>query len=71
MSGRRRDSKSELAVPMAPSDYFRRQIYSTFWFERAAPKKLIEEIGEDNIMFETDFPHPPASTPTSRSTSPT
>ena len=57
------DSKSELAVPMVPSDYFRRQIYSTFWFERAAPKKLIEEIGEDNIMFETDFPHPTCKYP--------
>ncbi len=52
------NSEAEYALPMRPSEYFRRQIYACFWFERAAPKKLIEEIGEDNIMFETDFPHP-------------
>ena len=41
-----------------PSDYFRRQVYACYWFEKVAPRKLIEDIGEDNILFETDFPHP-------------
>jgi uncharacterized protein len=41
-----------------PSDLFRRQVYSTVWFERAAPQCLFGHIPIDNIMFETDFPHP-------------
>ncbi len=45
-------------LPMAPSEYFKRQIYGCFWFEKTAPKKLIDAIGEDNLLFETDFPHP-------------
>jgi len=42
---------------MKPSEIFRRQIYATFWFEEMTPKHLIGEIGVENIMFETDFPH--------------
>jgi predicted TIM-barrel fold metal-dependent hydrolase len=43
-----------------PSEYFRSNIYATFWFERNRNKlpDLIEAVGEDNILFETDFPHP-------------
>jgi predicted TIM-barrel fold metal-dependent hydrolase len=28
-----------------------------YWFERAGPARLLEAIGEDNVLFETDFPH--------------
>jgi predicted TIM-barrel fold metal-dependent hydrolase len=43
-------------IRMRPSEYFQRQIYGSYWFEDdVAP--AIEKIGEDNIMFETDFPH--------------
>ncbi len=52
------NSQAELALPMKPSDYFRRQIYGCFWFERTGPKDLVRQIGEDNLLFETDFPHP-------------
>jgi predicted TIM-barrel fold metal-dependent hydrolase len=43
-----------------PSEYFRSNIYATFWFENNRNKlpELIEAVGEDNILFETDFPHP-------------
>jgi predicted TIM-barrel fold metal-dependent hydrolase len=43
-----------------PSQYFRDNWYATFWFEKGHGKlqSLIETVGEDNIMFETDFPHP-------------
>jgi len=41
-----------------PSDYFRKHIYGCFWFERTAPIHLIDVIGEDNVLFETDIPHP-------------
>ena len=37
-----------------------------FWFEKVGPSKLVEEIGEDNILFETDFPHPTSVFPESR-----
>ncbi len=43
---------------MLPSEYFRRQVYACYWFERAAPAHLLGEIPVDRILFETDFPHP-------------
>ena len=43
---------------MMPSDYFRRQVYGCYFFEEVAPQRLVEQIGEDNILFETDYPHP-------------
>ncbi len=45
-------------LSMAPSEYFRRQIHSCFWFERAGLGDAIESVGVDHLMFETDFPHP-------------
>src|SRR5690606_1855626 len=41
---------------LRPSEYFRRQIYATFWFEQVSRQDL--EALADNLMFETDFPHP-------------
>ena len=41
---------------MLPSEYFRRQCYGTFWFERLTLPLL--ETYPDNFMFETDYPHP-------------
>lgn len=41
-----------------PWQYFRDHFRCTFWFEKVAPKLLLETIGVDNVMFETDFPHP-------------
>jgi predicted TIM-barrel fold metal-dependent hydrolase len=43
-----------------PSEYFRDNWYGTFWFEtgRGDLQHLIDAVGEDNVMFETDFPHP-------------
>jgi predicted TIM-barrel fold metal-dependent hydrolase len=45
-------------LSLRPTEYFRRQIYASFWFEDFGPRAAIETIGEDNVMFETDFPHP-------------
>jgi uncharacterized protein len=39
-----------------PSEYFRRQVYTMFWFETDALELLPKYA--DNVMFETDFPHP-------------
>lgn len=41
-----------------PWDYFRDHFWCTFWFEKLGPKLLLETIGVDKVMFETDFPHP-------------
>jgi predicted TIM-barrel fold metal-dependent hydrolase len=43
---------------MLPSEYFKRQIYACCWFEKITSEAIIDRVGEDNIMFETDFPHP-------------
>ena len=45
-----------------PSEIFRRNIYVSFWFEQWGPANAIDYIGEDNVMFETDFPHGTALT---------
>ena len=41
-----------------PWEYFRDHFWVTFWFEKVGPKLLLETIGIDKVMFETDFPHP-------------
>jgi predicted TIM-barrel fold metal-dependent hydrolase len=45
-------------LSLLPSEYFKRQLYATFWFEKNNVPALIASVGEDNILFETDFPHP-------------
>ncbi|MDH4363950.1 MAG: amidohydrolase, partial [Acidimicrobiia bacterium] len=41
-----------------PSEYFATNVYACYWFEQIAPRRLIDKVGIDRIMFETDFPHP-------------
>ena len=41
----------------APSDYFRTNFYACFWFENKDLAHLVQRLGPDNLMFETDFPH--------------
>jgi predicted TIM-barrel fold metal-dependent hydrolase len=41
---------------LRPSEVIRRQIFVDFWFERAGVQ-MRHEIGVDNIMWESDFPH--------------
>ena len=47
-------------LSMKPTECFRRQMGAWFWFEDndALIREAIHKIGEDNCMFETDFPHP-------------
>ena len=45
-------------LSLAPSEYFRRQMYACYWFERIDVAHTIELLGADRILFETDFPHP-------------
>jgi len=55
------NAPSELAkLKKMPSEYFRTNLYATFWFENNRNKlpELIDAVGADSILFETDFPHP-------------
>jgi predicted TIM-barrel fold metal-dependent hydrolase len=47
---------------LLPSEFFRRQIYSCFWFERDMIGRAAE-LYPDNLMYETDFPHPTSMSP--------
>jgi predicted TIM-barrel fold metal-dependent hydrolase len=47
---------------LLPSEYFRRQIHACFWFEEAGVCNAIETYPE-NMLFETDFPHPTSMAP--------
>lgn len=51
-------AQQEVPLQKKPSEYFRDHFWGCFWFEKVAPKHLIDVIGEDNVLFETDFPHP-------------
>ncbi|MBK8960589.1 MAG: amidohydrolase [Proteobacteria bacterium] len=53
-----RVSEERPDLDMLPSQYFARNIYGCYWFEQVAPRRLIDKVGVDNILFETDFPHP-------------
>lgn len=46
---------------LLPSEYFRRQIYGCFWFEKGVSR--FADLYPDNFMFETDFNHPTSLTP--------
>ncbi|MFQ5507108.1 MAG: amidohydrolase family protein [Planctomycetota bacterium] len=45
-------------ITLLPSEYFARQVYGCYLFEEIAPQRLLDQIGEDNVLFETDYPHP-------------
>lgn len=52
------------AYKLLPSEYFRRQIYGAFWFEDAGLIDFaLDRLGADNILYETDFPHPTSMRP--------
>ncbi|MGH7966976.1 MAG: amidohydrolase family protein, partial [Candidatus Binatia bacterium] len=51
-----REDRPDLAL--LPSEYFVRNVYACYWFEQTAPRRLLDKVGVDNILFETDFPHP-------------
>ena len=47
---------------LLPSEYFRRQIYASFWFEERGIRPALE-LYPDNILYETDYPHPTCQAP--------
>lgn len=51
------DRYYQLNLSMQPSEFWRRQGYSTYQREPSLPA-MISLIGEDNIMWGSDYPHP-------------
>jgi uncharacterized protein len=48
---------------LMPSEYFKRQWYACFWFERDTVAPAVAKIGADRILYETDFPHSTSMSP--------
>jgi predicted TIM-barrel fold metal-dependent hydrolase len=59
------DQFKELDLKMPPSEYWRRQCYATYQSDPIGVK-LLDELGEDNIMWGSDFPHPDGVWPDSQ-----
>jgi predicted TIM-barrel fold metal-dependent hydrolase len=55
-------------LTLSPLEYFRRQLYACFWFERDDIAHSVEQLGADRLLFETDFPHPTCLYPNSLAT---
>jgi predicted TIM-barrel fold metal-dependent hydrolase len=55
-----RGSLSRKGLPL-PSEYFRRQVFATFWYEENVARLL--DLLADNVMFESDYPHPTSLSP--------
>jgi predicted TIM-barrel fold metal-dependent hydrolase len=55
------DGPRRASNDLLPSEYFRRQIYGMFWFEQSGLR--LADMYEDNVMFETDFPHTTSLSP--------
>ena len=43
---------------ISPTQIFERQMYVTAWFEQRKFSDVCRVVGMDNVMMETDFPHP-------------
>jgi len=56
-------AKEHPEYDLLPSQYFERQIYGSFWFERASARAALERFPR-NLMWETDYPHPTSMHPT-------
>jgi predicted TIM-barrel fold metal-dependent hydrolase len=44
-------------LPLAPSEYFKRQCFVSVECDEEPVKYVIDAIGDDRIVFSTDFPH--------------
>ena len=59
------DQFYHLNFSLKPSDYWRRQGYTTFQHETTAAD-VVHLVGEDNIIWGSDYPHPDGVWPDSR-----
>ncbi|MEC7292269.1 MAG: amidohydrolase family protein [Actinomycetota bacterium] len=49
-------AQGEKRIPKPPSHYYKQHVYSCF-FKDTVGIDLLDRIGEDNVLFETDYPH--------------
>ena len=59
-------SKEHPEYDLLPSEYFKRQVYGSFWFEKRGLDAAIDAF-PDNLMWETDYPHPTCQYPSPNS----
>jgi len=59
------DQFKDLSLTMPPSGYWKRQCYATYQTDPIGVK-LIDDLGEDNVMWGSDFPHPDGIWPDSK-----
>ena len=59
------DQFKDLSLTMPPSAYWKRQCYATYQTDPIGVK-LLDDLGEDNVMWGSDFPHPDGIWPDSR-----
>ena len=52
-------------MSIKPSEYFHRQCYVNFWFEKVGIENR-HHIGIDNIMWASDYPHSETTWPNSK-----
>ena len=59
------DQFQDLELKMKPSEYWHRQCYATYQSDPVGVR-LIDVLGEDNVMWGSDFPHPDGVWPDSQ-----
>ena len=65
MDGEWEDQFKDLSLKMPPSEYWKRQCYATYQTDPIGVK-LLDDLGEDNVMWGSDFPHPDGIWPDSK-----
>ena len=50
-------------LPLRPSDYFKRQCYVSIEADEEPGKYALDWLGDDNVVFSTDYPHPDSRYP--------
>lgn len=59
-------AKEHPEYDLIPSEYFERQVYGSFWFEKRDITHSISKFPK-NLMWETDYPHPTSQYPSPNS----
>ena len=59
------DQFKDLTLKIKPSDYWRRQCFATYQSDPIG-LRLLDILGEDNVMWGSDFPHPDGVWPDSK-----
>jgi predicted TIM-barrel fold metal-dependent hydrolase len=62
-------AKEHPEYELLPTEYFRRQMYACFWHEHGETlETAIHYLGDEHVLYETDFPHNTSMSPGPAST---